>query len=139
TKRVSRGGCSIWRAGWVPNSKARKQIMKRLVPIQDLDVKGRRVFVRVDFNVPLRENGGEWEVADGARVEGALPTLRHLMERGARCVLASHLGRPKGKPNPKYSLEPVGRYLSTLLNQDVILTDDCIGDGARGLSHQLRN
>src|SRR4051812_5749979 len=104
-----------------------------------MELKGKRVFIRVDFNVPLKQVEGEWQVADPARVEGALPTIRYIMEKGGRCILASHLGRPKGQPNPKYSLEPVGRCLSALLAKDVILTDDCIGDGARGLSQQLRN
>lgn len=113
--------------------------MKKLVPIQEMDLKGKRVFIRVDFNVPLKEVGGEWQVADPARIVGALPTLHYIIEQGGRCILASHLGRPKGQPNPKYSLEPVARCLSEHLQKDVILTDDCIGDGARGLSHQMRN
>ena len=113
--------------------------MKRLVPIQEMDFKGKRVFLRVDFNVPLKEVDGEWVVADQTRLVGALPTIRYIMEKGGRCILASHLGRPKGQANPKYSLEPVGKALSALLSKDVILTDDCIGDGARGLSQQLRN
>ncbi len=104
-----------------------------------MDLRGKRVFLRVDFNVPLKEVGSQWEVADPARIEGALPTIRYIIEQGGRCILASHLGRPKGQPNPKYSLEPVGRCLSGLLSKDVILTDDCIGDGARGLSQRLRN
>jgi phosphoglycerate kinase len=113
--------------------------VKRLIPIQEMDLKGKRVFLRVDFNVPLKEVDGEWVVSDAARIEGALPTIRYIMEQGGRCVLASHLGRPKGQANPKYSLEPVGKALSALLKKDVILTDDCIGDGARGLSQRLRN
>lgn len=104
-----------------------------------MSLKGKRVFLRVDFNVPLKEEGGEWVVTDPARIEGALPTIRLLMSQGARVILASHLGRPKGMPNPKYSLEPVGRKLSEYLQRDVILTDSCIGDGARGLSQRVRN
>lgn len=113
--------------------------MKRLIPIQEMDFKGKRVFLRVDFNVPLKEVGGEWVVSDPARIEGALPTIRYIISQGGRVILASHLGRPKGQANPKYSLEPVGKALSALLQKDVILTDDCIGDGARGLSQRLRN
>ncbi len=113
--------------------------MKKLVPIQEMEFKGRRVFIRVDFNVPLKQVEGEWQVADAARIHGALPTLNYIIEKGGRCILASHLGRPKGQVNPKYSLEPVARCLSELLQKDVILTDDCIGDGARGLSHRMRN
>lgn len=116
--------------------------MRRIVPMQEMDLKGKRVFLRVDFNVPLKQTpgaDGHWEVTDAARIVGALPTIKAAMEAGGRIVLASHLGRPKGKPNPKYSLEPVAKKLSELLEKDVILTDDCMGDGARGLSHQLKN
>jgi phosphoglycerate kinase len=113
--------------------------VKRLIPVQEMDLRGKRVFLRVDFNVPLKEVDGEWVVSDPARIEGALPTIKYIMEQGGRIVLASHLGRPKGQANPKYSLEPVAKVLSALLQKDVILTDDCIGDGARGLSQRLRN
>ena len=98
------------------------------------------MFVRVDFNVPLTasESGQGWEVADTKRIDAALPTLRYLSKAGARCIVASHLGRPKGRPDPRYSLEPVAGVLSRALKADIILTDDCVGDGARGLSHRLR-
>ncbi len=113
--------------------------MKQRVRIQDMSLRGKRVFLRVDFNVPLKETGGEWVVSDAGRIEAALPTIRLLMSQGARLILASHLGRPKGIPTPKYSLEPVGKKLSEYLERDVILTDSCIGDGARGLSQRVRN
>jgi phosphoglycerate kinase len=113
--------------------------MKHLTPIQELDLRGKRVFVRVDFNVPLRQTASGWEVADPARIVGALPTIHYILEKGGRCLLASHLGRPNGQANAKYSLEPVGSWLSAHLQKDVILTDDCVGDGARGLSQRLRN
>lgn len=106
--------------------------------LADIPLKGRRVLVRVDFNVPLAQQGDGYVVTDTTRLEGALPTIRYIIEQGGRCILASHLGRPKGQPNKKYSLEPVGQKLSELLTKDVILTDDCVGDGPRGLSHQLR-
>lgn len=102
--------------------------------LQDIPVKGARVFVRVDFNVPLK--GGD--VVDPKRIEAALPTVEWLRERGARIILASHLGRPDGRANPKFSMEPVGKCLTELLDQDIVLADDCIGDGARSLSQQLR-
>jgi phosphoglycerate kinase len=99
--------------------------------------------VRVDYNGPLKQEGGEWKVTDLRRIQEALPTIQYIMEQGGRCILASHLGRPPKGGNPKsdkkYSLEPVGQKLSELLNKDVILTEDCIGDGPRSLSQQMRN
>jgi phosphoglycerate kinase len=83
--------------------------------IRDFDYKNRRVFVRVDFNVPLKlDANGVYQVTDTRRIEEALPTIRHIIEGGGRVILGSHLGRPKGKPNPKYSLEPVALKLSDL-------------------------
>ncbi len=113
--------------------------MRPLRTITEIPLKAKRVFVRVDFNVPLKQEGEAWVVTDTTRLVGALPTIRYIIEQGGRCILASHLGRPKGKSIKKYSLEPVAAKLSELLGKDVILTDDCIGDGPRGLSHQLRN
>lgn len=114
-------------------------MQKEIRKIQDLDLKGKRVFVRVDFNVPLKNDGKNWEVADTARIEGALETIRYIIAKEGKCILASHLGRPKGKKDLKYSLEPVGAKLSEILGQDIILTDDCIGDGAKTLSLRMRN
>ncbi len=108
--------------------------------VRDLDLKGKRVFVRVDFNVPLKPGpNGTFEVVDPRRIEGALPTIKFIADAGGRVILASHLGRPDGKPSPKFSLEPVGHALSGLLKKDVILTDDCIGDGVRGVVRQMRD
>ncbi len=106
--------------------------------LTELELKNKRVFIRVDFNVPLKQAGDSYEVADPRRIEEALPTIRFVMEQGGKVILGSHLGRPKGQPNPKYSLEPVGSYLSRVLGKDVLLTEDCVGDAPRGLSHQMR-
>ncbi len=106
--------------------------------LRDLDFKGKRVFVRVDFNVPLKKTGDLCEVADDTRIVGALDSIRYIADQGGKVILASHLGRPDGQPNKKYSLEPVGQRLSELLGKEVLLTDDCIGDGPRGLAQQMR-
>jgi phosphoglycerate kinase len=103
--------------------------------ISELDIGGRRLFIRVDFNVPLTPAGG---VADDTRIRESIPTIRFALERGARVVVASHLGRPKGKPDPKYSLLPVGARLAELLGIDVALTDEPVGDGARKVVADLR-
>ena len=102
--------------------------------LRDLDVAGKRVLVRVDFNVPQDEEG---RVTDDTRIRAALPTIRDLVERGGRVVLMTHLGRPKDKRDPKYSTEPCGAILAELLERDVIHTDDCVGSGARKLVHDL--
>ncbi|HXI58910.1 MAG TPA: phosphoglycerate kinase [Polyangia bacterium] len=104
--------------------------------ISELDISGRRLFIRVDFNVPLTPAGG---VADDTRIRESLPTIRYAMEKGARTVLASHLGRPKGKPDPKYSLLPVAARLAELLSVEVTLTDEPVGDGARKVVADVRN
>jgi len=103
--------------------------------VTELAVEGKRVFVRVDFNVPLK--GGK--VTDDARIRATLPTIRHLIERGARIVLGSHLGRPDGQAKPEYSLEPVAARLAELIERDVTLADEPVGDGARRVVSDVRD
>jgi phosphoglycerate kinase len=104
--------------------------------IEELDIEGRRLFLRVDFNVPLDGS----TVTDDTRIRAALPTIEHAIGRGARVVLASHLGRPKGERREELSLEPVAKALAQLLaGGEVRLTDDCIGDGARKVVGDLRD
>jgi len=94
--------------------------------IKDVDVRGKRVLVRVDFNVPLAEGA----VTDDTRVRAALPTLRYLVDHDARVIVVSHLGRPKGEPDPQYSLRPVQRVLQRLLGRNVYFVDDIVGPEA---------
>ena len=93
--------------------------------IRDLDLRGNRVLLRVDFNVPLDASG--MTVTSDARIRAALPTMRSLIDAGATLILASHLGRPQGKPNPKMSLKPIAKRLGELLAKDVVMASDCIG------------
>jgi phosphoglycerate kinase len=108
-----------------------------LKTIDALDLAGKRVFIRVDFNVPLDAQG---RVTDDARIRAAVPTIQHAIRARAKVILASHLGRPKGKPEDrqKLTLEPAGARLSELLKQDVTLADDCVGDGVRKLVKDLK-
>lgn len=101
----------------------------------ELEVDGKRVFTRVDFNVPL---AGDGSVTDDTRIVETLPTIKYLLEKNAKLILASHLGRPKGKPDPKYSLEPAGARLAELLGKDVIFAHDCVGDGPRKIIGEMR-
>lgn len=96
--------------------------------IEDISVNGKRVFVRCDFNVPQDENGN---ITDDRRIEGALPTINYLIKNSAKVILCSHLGRPKGEFNMKYSLAPVAKRLGELLNKNVILAKDVIGESAK--------
>jgi phosphoglycerate kinase len=109
--------------------------MSALRSLSEVDVVGRTVFVRVDFNVPLEGD----KVTDDTRIRAAIPTIRAIMELGGRVILASHLGRPKGKRKPEFSVEPAAQRLAELMNVEVLLADDCIGDGARKVVSDLRD
>jgi phosphoglycerate kinase len=109
--------------------------VKPIPSLKDLNVAGRRVLVRVDFNVPM--DGGK--VTDDTRVRGALPTIEDLIARKARVILMSHLGRPKGQPNPKYSLAPVAQHLSQILKKPVAFAPDCIGPAAESAAKALKD
>lgn len=103
--------------------------------IEDIDVNGKRVLVRCDFNVPQDEEGN---ITDDRRIVAALPTIKYLMEHNAKVILCSHLGRPKGEFNMKYSLKPIAKRLSELLGKEVHMADDVIGDSAKNLAASLR-
>jgi 3-phosphoglycerate kinase len=105
--------------------------------VRDLEVKGRRVLVRVDFNVPTEEVDGGIRITDDTRIRESLPTIKLLREKGAKVVLLAHFGRPKGKPNPKYSLRPVAKRLAELIGAEVEFSPEVIGDQAEKASRQL--
>src|SRR5258708_7250864 len=106
--------------------------------VEDIDVKGKRVLVRVDFNVPQDENGN---ITDDRRIVAALPTIKYLIDHRARTILVSHLGRPKGKPEDKdkFSLRPVALRLGELLRKSVPLAGDCVGPEVKAWVGDLRD
>jgi len=110
--------------------------MQEKMTIRDIPLKGRRVFCRVDFNVPFDAEG---QITDATRITSALPTIKMIIEAGGRLILASHLGRPKAAPNPKYSLAPVAPYLANLLGCPVTMANDCIGPEVEKQVAQLQD
>ncbi|CAN5145371.1 hypothetical protein BH23VER1_BH23VER1_27420 [soil metagenome] len=106
--------------------------------VSDLSVDGQTILVRVDFNVPLKDQDGSRVITDETRIQGALPTIRHLIDRNAAVILMSHLGRPDGQPDPKYSLRPVADRLGELLDAKVSFADDCIGEAATAAAAALK-
>src|SRR3989304_4646040 len=102
---------------------------------RDIYLKRKKVFVLVDFNVPVKDG----VVGDDPRIQAALPTIRYLLDKGAAVILASHLGRPKGGPEAKFSLKPVADHLSKLLGKPVLFADDCIGSVAEEAAKDLKN
>ncbi len=108
----------------------------RKLSIDNVEMKGKRVLVRVDFNVPLDEN---LKITDDIRITSAAPTIKKIIGDGGRCILMSHLGRPKGGPNPKYSLKPVAVRLGELLDFDVKFAQDCIGDQVKAIVNAMQD
>jgi len=106
--------------------------------IDDIDISGKRVFLRVDFNVPLTKSA-PFTITDDSRIRAALPTIENLRKRGARIILASHLGRPKGKPAIEFSLEPIRERLSEILKTEISFASDCIGDEAMQKAMALKD
>jgi 3-phosphoglycerate kinase len=104
--------------------------------IKDIDLRNKKVLVRVDYNVPLGENG---EVEDDTRIRESLPTIKYLLEQNSAIVLMSHLGRPKGKPDPKYSLKPVAKRLQELLGKQVLMADGIVDEKTKELAKNLKN
>jgi phosphoglycerate kinase len=106
--------------------------------VKDLDVRGKRVFVRVDYNVPMEEQDGQMVINDVTRIKETLPTLELLIEKGARVILAAHLGRPKGKREPSMSLRPVAAKLADMFHRPVAFVDDCIGEKVEKTADALK-
>lgn len=104
--------------------------------IDQIDLNGKRVFIRVDFNVPMDENGN---ITDDTRIRAHLPTINYALEKGAKVIIGSHLGRPKGKKSEKFSLKAVSKRLSELLNRDVLFLDDCVGETVEKAVSQMKN
>ena len=103
--------------------------------IEDLPIKGKRVFIRVDFNVPIDTN---MVITDDRRIRSTLPTINYAIDEGAKVILSSHLGRPKGKVEPRFSLAPVAKRLQRLLNKEVIFAPDCIGPQVENLVSKMK-
>ena len=103
--------------------------------VRDIDLKGKKVFVRCDFNVPMDENQ---KITDNRRIVAALPTIKYLIEQNCKIILCSHLGRPKGEVKPEFSLAPVAAELSRLLGQEVLMAKDVIGESAKSLASSLK-
>ncbi|MFI5294690.1 MAG: phosphoglycerate kinase [Thermodesulfovibrionales bacterium] len=118
-----------------PNPVTIKDVLNKL-SIDELDIRGKRVFIRADFNVPLDDN---LRITDDGRIRSTLPTINYAIDEGARVILASHLGRPKGKPEPRFSLAPVAKRLHRLLDKEVVFAPDCIGPQVESLVSKMKD
>ena len=107
------------------------------VSIEDIEISGKRVFIRVDFNVPLDTNDGTLIIADDTRIRSSLPTINYAIDQGAKIILCSHHGRPDGKPEPDHSLAPVAKRLGRLLKKEVVFAPDCIGPEVESLANNM--
>src|SRR3954470_21148192 len=107
--------------------------------VRDLDVRGKRVLVRVDFNVPVENRDGHVVITDDTRIRESLPTIQFLREQGAKVILMAHFGRPKGKPDEKYSLRPVADHLHSLINHPVAFSREVIGQVPAEIIHHMKN
>ena len=103
--------------------------------VRDLDVAGKKVLVRVDFNVPLNDKG---EITDDTRITASLPTIQYLLEQKAAVILMAHLGRPKGQVKPELSLAPVAKHLGKLLGKKILFAPDCVGEAAQAAASKLK-
>jgi len=112
-----------------------KDVLDKL-SIDELNIKGKKIFIRVDFNVPFDDN---LRITDDSRIRSTVPTINYAIDEGAKVILASHLGRPKGKPDPRYSLAPVAKRLQRLLDKDVIFASDCIGPQVESLISRMKD
>src|SRR4030066_1349723 len=112
-----------------------KDVLNKL-SIDELNIKGKKVFIRVDFNVPFDDN---LRITDDSRIRSTVPTINYAIDEGAKVILASHLGRPKGKPDPRYSLAPVAKRLQRLLDKDVVFAPDCIGSQVESLVAKMKD
>jgi phosphoglycerate kinase len=107
--------------------------------VKDLNVQGKRVFIRVDYNVPMEEKDGQMVITDVTRIQETLPTLKLLVEKGGKLILAAHMGRPKGKKDPTMSLKPVATKLSEMIGRPVTFVDDCIGETVEKAATAMKN
>lgn len=112
-----------------------KDVLNKL-SIDELNIKGKKVFIRVDFNVPFDDN---LRITDDSRIRSTVPTINYAIDEGARVILASHLGRPKGKPDPRYSLAPVAKRLQRLLDKEVLFAPDCIGPQVENFVSKMKD